>query len=46
LRDHRANFGLLPMSHPAAIQIDPKDRIDGLGKGLGVIEAFDDDTLA
>ena len=31
------------MSPSAASAINPKDRIEGLGKGLRVIEAFDDD---
>ena len=31
------------MSTSSHANIDPKDRIDGLGKGLRVIEAFDDE---
>ena len=31
------------MSAPATLTISPKDLIEGLGKGLRVIEAFDDD---
>jgi len=31
------------MAAPAMPHIEPRDRIDGLGKGLRVIEAFDDD---
>ena len=31
------------MTHSKAAAINPKDLIEGLGKGLRVIEAFDDD---
>src|SRR4030095_17162280 len=41
MRDHQSNPGLTPGS--SSFEIDRKDLIEGLGKGLKVIEAFDDD---
>jgi IclR family pca regulon transcriptional regulator len=42
MRDHHPIPGLTPGPSPR-FEIDRKDLIEGLGKGLKVIEAFDDD---
>ncbi len=42
-RDWRAKCGYALMSTKRSSEINPKDIVEGLGKGLRIIEAFDDD---